>query len=98
MSTSTQTYSPFPSISPSRRDTKSKQLTADELIRITPSGVRTAVESLARGEMPFDAMPDYALQWLKKHGALKPAQKSGMKWKYTPLMRSYLTKIAARYR
>ena len=98
MNASTQIYSPSPPISPSRRDAERRQLTADELIRITPSGVRTAVESLARGEMPFDAMPDYALQWLKKHGALKPAQKSGMKWKYTPLMRSCLTKIAARYR
>lgn len=98
MTATSQTYSPFPSISPSRRDTKSKQLTADELIRITPSGVRTAVESIARGEMPFDAMPDYALQWLKKHGAIEPAEKSGVKWKRTPLLRSYLTKIAARYR
>ena len=98
MSTSTQTYSPFPSISPSRRDAERGRFTADDLIRITPRGVRTAVEPLARGEKPFDAMPDYALQWLAKHGALKPAQKSGTKWKYTPLMRSYLTKIAARYR
>lgn len=98
MSTSIQTYSPFPSISPSRRDAERKPLTADELIRITPRGVRTAVEPLARGEMPFDAMPDYALQWLKKHGAIEPAEKSGVKWKRTPLLRSYLTKIAARYR
>lgn len=98
MSATSQIYSPSPPISTSRRDAERGRFTADDLIRITPRGVRTAVEPLARGEKPFDAMPDYALQWLAKHGALKPAQKSCTKWKYTPLMRSYLTKIAARDR
>lgn len=98
MTASAQIYNVSPTMSTSTRNAERGHFTADDLIRITPRGVRTAVESLARGEMPFEAMPDYALQWLAKHGALKPAQKSGSKWKYTPLMRSYLTKIAARYR
>lgn len=98
MNASTQIYSPSPPISPSRRDAERGHRTAEDLIRITPRGVRTAVEPLARGERPLEQMPDYALQWLKKHGAIEPAEKSGVKWKRTPLLRSYLTKIAARYR
>lgn len=98
MTTSAQIYNVSPQMSTSTRNAERGHFTADDLVRITPRGVLTAVEPLARGEKPFDAMPDYALHWLAKHGALKPAQKSGAKWKYTPLMRSYLTKIAARYR
>lgn len=98
MNATAQIYSVSPPISTSQRNAERGCFTADDLIRITPRGVRTAVEPLARGDRSLEQMPDYALQWLAKHGALEPAQKSGTKWKYTPLMRSYLTKIAARHR
>ena len=98
MNASTQIYDLSPPLSPSRHNAERGHVTADDLIRITPRGVRTAIEPLARGERTLEQMPDYALQWLKKHGAITPAKKTGVKWKRTPLLNNYLTKIAARYR
>ena len=81
-----------PAITPSRRPDRRGRTTADDLLRLTPRGVRTAIEPLARGERTIEQLPDYALKWLAKHGAIEPAKKTP--WRQTNLGRNYLKRVA----
>lgn len=98
MTASTYTSHVTPQTTPSRRDVHTRAVTANDLIRITPRGVRTAVLPHARGNITIDQVPDYALQWLHKHGAITRANKPGITWKHTPLMRNYLKRLMDRDR
>lgn len=87
-----------PPITPPRRQRRNKRLTPDDLLRITPRGVRTAVQPLARGECVLEDLPDYALAWLQKHGAIEPAERAGVQWRQTRLFRNYIKRVAGQQR
>lgn len=77
---------------------RSVSASADEVLRLMPRGVRTALVPVAMGECRVEDAPDFALGWLQKHGALSPSKKAGVAWKQAPMFKTMLTRIAELYR
>lgn len=70
---------------------------ADEMMRVAPRGVRTALIEVADGHQQIDDLPQWALDWLTRHDAIRPAERSDHDWARTKLLNALLKRIEGRY-
>lgn len=87
-----------PRIAPRQGQPRSESAAGDDLMRIMPCGVRTALIPLAKGQATIDDVPDFALAWLEKHDAIQPTKKAGINWKYGPRFKTLLHRVAERHK
>lgn len=71
---------------------------SEDLMRLSPLGIRRALLPVARGGKDFDDLPDFALEWLQKHDVIRPAKRAGYTWVQQPKCKVFLHRIKERYR
>lgn len=91
-------YDCSPRIAPRPGQPRSESAAGDDLMRIMPRGVRTALIPLAKGQATIDDVPDFALAWLEKHDAIQPAKKAGVTWKHGSRFNTLLHRVAERHK
>lgn len=82
---------------PAGARSRSMSARADEMIRVAPRGIRTALVPVAKGEQSLDDLPEWEINWLVRREAVKPAESTNATWARTKLMKALLQRIEARY-